>query len=445
MKSQRYLTMLLTGALLVCEFGAALAQEAPQPRVRREAQVKERVILAPAPGPDGQMPFHFETVVSGPGEPFGFSFVSAEMNFEGQLVKGAPYSAEAITETVQTLSDGNRLTRKSTATVHRDSEGRTRRDQTLGAIGPWATAEEPARVVFINDPASGTHYILDPEHRTARKSQFFFRTAAGEGKNVFEYHTVERRAPGAPSSSGRPAANDTPISGGDIGAARGVLKRVPPAYPPVAKAAGAQGTVAVGIVINESGEVISAKAVEGHPLLREAAVEAARQWQFKPTELDGKPVKVTGRVTFNFVLPEKDGEPSAPLRVSAPMRAPAPPHVRALPAVPSQEVKETLGKQSIEGVEAEGTRTTLTIPAGAIGNERPISIVSERWYSPELQLVLMSKHSDPRFGETIYRLTNINRSEPSRTLFEVPADYTLKEDRVPGTSGIRMRRRANEQ
>ncbi|MGI8996871.1 MAG: hypothetical protein ACR2GW_09405, partial [Pyrinomonadaceae bacterium] len=119
----------------------------------------------------------------------------------------------------------------------------------------------------------------------------------------------------------------------------------------------------------------------------------------------------------------------------------------ALPAAQSQAVKETLGKQSIEGVEAEGTRTTLTIPAGAIGNERPINIVSERWYSPELQLVLMSKHSDPRFGETTYRLTNINRSEPARTLFEVPGDYTLKyrneEERAP--SGFRMRRRSNEQ
>jgi hypothetical protein len=89
-------------------------------------------------------------------------------------------------------------------------------------------------------------------------------------------------------------------------------------------------------------------------------------------------------------------------------------------------VTESLGKQNIEGVEAEGTRSTVTFPAGTFGNERPISIVSERWYSPELQTVVMTKHSDPRFGETNYRLTNINRSEPARTLFEVPSDYTLK-------------------
>ena len=94
---------------------------------------------------------------------------------------------------------------------------------------------------------------------------------------------------------------------------------------------------------------------------------------------------------------------------------------------PERERKEgRLGKQIIEGVEATGTRTTITIPVGEIGNERPIEIVSERWYSPELQLVVMTRHSDPRMGETTYKLTNINRAEPAKTLFEVPADYTIK-------------------
>jgi hypothetical protein len=93
----------------------------------------------------------------------------------------------------------------------------------------------------------------------------------------------------------------------------------------------------------------------------------------------------------------------------------------------NNQVKQELGKQMIEGVEAEGTRTTVTIPAGEIGNERPIEIVSERWYSPELQLVVMSRHSDPRTGETTYKLTNINRAEPAKSLFEVPVGYTLKE------------------
>jgi TonB family protein len=98
---------------------------------------------------------------------------------------------------------------------------------------------------------------------------------------------------------------------------------------------------------------------------------------------------------------------------------------------------ESLGKQSVEGVEAEGTRRTVEIPVGEIGNERPIQIVFERWYSPELQVVVMTKHSDPRFGETTYRLTSINRSEPARELFEVPADYTLRGPSSIGMNGPR--------
>ena len=88
---------------------------------------------------------------------------------------------------------------------------------------------------------------------------------------------------------------------------------------------------------------------------------------------------------------------------------------------------ESLGKQEMEGLEVAGTRTTTTIPAGKIGNELPIQIVAEQWTSPALQVMVMSKHNDPRFGETTYRLTNINRSEPVKTLFEVPADYTVKD------------------
>ena len=89
--------------------------------------------------------------------------------------------------------------------------------------------------------------------------------------------------------------------------------------------------------------------------------------------------------------------------------------------------KEDLGTQTIEGVAATGTRTTFTIPVGQIGNERPIEIIDERWFSKDLQTVVMTRHSDPRSGETVYRLTNINRSEPDHSLFEVPADYQIKE------------------
>ena len=88
---------------------------------------------------------------------------------------------------------------------------------------------------------------------------------------------------------------------------------------------------------------------------------------------------------------------------------------------------ESLGRQTIEGVQADGRRTTITIPAGQAGNELPIHIVNESWYSTELQTTVLSKHSDPRNGDTVTRLLNISRSEPSRMMFEAPADYKLSE------------------
>jgi hypothetical protein len=89
--------------------------------------------------------------------------------------------------------------------------------------------------------------------------------------------------------------------------------------------------------------------------------------------------------------------------------------------------KEDLGTQTIAGVSAQGTRYTRTIPAGQIGNEKPITIVSEHWYSNDLQMTVMSKRSDPQFGETTYTLTNIQRAEPAASLFVVPSDYTMQE------------------
>lgn len=95
-----------------------------------------------------------------------------------------------------------------------------------------------------------------------------------------------------------------------------------------------------------------------------------------------------------------------------------------------EEKVEELAPRQIEGIPATGTRTTRTIPAGAIGNERAIEIVSEEWRSPELQVLLLTTTSDPRVGESVYKLTNISRAEPSPALFEVPSDYTVKDTGV---------------
>ena len=262
--------------------------------------------------------------------PGDYIFLATEMSFGGLLVKGAPYSAQAITESNQTLTDGNRIVNKSTASVYRDSEGRTRREQTLKAIGPFTNGGQPASTVFINDPVAGTSYTLDPTTQTARKMAPLRFKVSGPKSNDPQFHA--------------------------------------PAQSPIA---------IEGLKATEAGKEYRI-AIAQEPMMEKRQMEAgaAMGW------LDAR-------------------NPGAR--------------------------SEKLGKQNIEGVEAEGTRTTVTIPAGKIGNELPIDIVSERWYSPALQVIVMTRHIDPRFGENSYKLININRSEPARELFEVPAGYTVKE------------------
>ena len=316
------------------------------------AQVRERsIVVAPpaeeeifiAQGPAGAPPppeVHGDNVV----------FLATEMSFSGKLVKGAPYSAQAVTESVQQLADGNRIVRKNTAQVYRDSEGRTRRDQTLSHIGPYATSGEPPQTVLINDPVAGVHYILDPRTKTARKMP-----------------RMEFR-------------------------------------------------------IMKEGEAAS------HP--RRPAPAGA-----------GRKVEVERAQVFNMRVPGPEGAPAPPL--------PPPPgegaHVEFFAHTKPEVKTEKLEARTFDGVTAEGTRTTTTIPAGEIGNEQPIQIVDERWYSPELQVVVMTRHSDPRSGETTYRLTNITRAEPAAALFQVPSDYTLKELPSPAVAPRRVRRPAPQE
>ncbi len=239
-------------------------------------------------GPEGRRP-------APPGDQ-SFRFLSMDMRAGSKTVKSAPFSATAETEFVQTLSNGSTITRKSSALLYRDSEGRTRRDQTLSHVGPFATGDDTPQIIFINDPVAGVNYMLDPRQRTTRK------------------------------------------------------------------------------------------------------------------------------------MPSRGGPPSGRPEMRSPSRKPS-----DAPAN-SEAQTEALGKQIIEGVEAEGTRTTITIPVGKIGNDQPLEIVSERWYAPALQEVILSKHSDPLYGVNTYRLKNINRTEPSASLFQPPADYTQKEGYGPKPS-----------
>ncbi|HZS07007.1 MAG TPA: energy transducer TonB [Blastocatellia bacterium] len=440
-------------AMTVSSF-TGLAQTVPQDKSRESAprrveRVEERgtIILRTTDGDTFQEP----AAPPMPAVPqifsFGqdgvertFQFVSSEMSFDSKVVKGAPYSADAVTETTQTLMDGNRIVHRTTSQVFRDSEGRTRREQTLNLIGPLAANVDVPRMIFINDPVANVNYSLDPRSRTATKMGFrtFVRTPMA-------------LAPRAPESSEAQPVAPRRVNVAGSALQGNATRRVQPPYPPIAKAARASGAVQVQVTVNEAGEVTEASAVSGHPLLRDSAVEAARQWRFKPTLLGGQPVKISGLLTFNFTLSDegeqpppgdvllnsKEGEilmaarPKVLAEGHLPMGGDILAGVKAMSET-HQAKKESLGKQTIEGVEAEGTRWTTTIPAGEIGNERPIEIVTERWYSPELQTDLLRRHFDPRTGENVYKLINVSRREPDHSLFEVPSDYTIKEG-PPGT------------
>lgn len=356
---------------------------------------------------------NYTFVRSGSGQDFTYNFVSSEMSFDNKLVKGAPFTAETENESVKTLADGNRIVHKNSGSIARDNEGRTRRENTINAIGQFA-GNESRKTITLNDPVAGAMFILEPDNRIARKMGGVRSTAPA--MKIVDVPFGE-------------APKKINVSGGVLQGS--ALKKVNPEYPPVAKAARASGAIQVQITISEEGKVIDATAVSGHSLLRDAAVEAARQWEFKPTVLSGQAVKVQGILNFNFSLQSEDGNISNQVTDQTTQA------VRTRVGFPAFNTNtESLGKQMIEGIEAEGKRTVTTIPVGAIGNERAIEIVSESWYSPELQTVIMSKRTDPTSGETAFRLTNIRRGEPDASLFQVPSDYTVKEGPAAGAMGV---------
>ena len=351
-KSRILVTIVSALAILANVIGVGAQEKQPRTEV-----VTEHVFV----GGPGQV------AMAGPQGDNTFLFVSTEMSIDGKLVKGAPYSAQATSESVQTLAGGNRIVRRNTSTDYRDSEGRTRRDQTISVVGNFAASGEPAQMTFINDPVAGVNYILDAKNKTVRKIDYGSRMNA-------EKKAIEAKIDAMKKSGDPQAAADA--------AKIEVMKSKIEAR----KA--------------ESGDPQSA-AVAEKIAIEKAQLANGPDFRFEmKVPAPGMPQVITGNGAAGFGVMKKDAKNTK---------------------------TESLGKQTIEGVECEGTRWITTIAAGEIGNELPIEIVFERWYSPELQTVVMSKQSDPRFGENTYRLTNINRSEPPHTLFEVPADYTTQE------------------
>ena len=410
---------------------AVTAQE--KEREKSAQKIEGNIIIGPSPGVPlppgieigvpGQVERGLISQVYGSSAAFGWvqdgnqtvQFLSAEMAFDNKIVKGAPFSGELVYESIQTLADGNRIINRSTTAIYRDSQGRTRREQEFKFLGAYGAGDTQRRSIQILDPVLEHQYILDPQTRIAREFMTRPRYSIQSGG-------VPKLGPDAIVY---PPSN---ISGGVLQG--GAIKKVQPDYPQIARAAKASGAVQVDITVDENGNVIAAEASSGHPLLREPAIEAAKQWQFKPTEVDGKAVKVKGQLTFNFALTDKKEDINTFTGSVA-----AAPYASAK-RMNMESRTEELGKQNIEGIEAEGTRTINTIPAGTIGNERPIEVVYERWYSPELQMIIMTRSVDPRMGETTQRLVNINRSEPDPSLFQVPSDFTIEATPAPNAMDI---------
>ena len=238
---------------------------------------------------------------------------------DGQVVKGKPYLADTTTETVQTLADGNRIVHRTVSKFYRDSDGRTRREQTFGNVDPEHPSPHEVKV-FVDDPVSGLAFVLDPASKSADKlhrSREFLddRNAEDDGARIMIKSDSEEGEPGA-----------------------------------------------------------------------------------------------AGRMLIKFRDDHSGDSTTSLARIQDDKR---------------DVVKEDLGTRNIEGVDCKGTRTTTTIPADAIGNEKPISIVRETWYAPAIAAVVESTTEDPRYGKTTYQLSNVQLSEPARSLFEPPGDFKI--------------------
>jgi hypothetical protein len=240
---------------------------------------------------------------------------------DAQVVKGKPYSADTSTETVQTMLDGNRIVHRTVSKFYRDSEGRTRREETFGNVDPSNSSPHEVKV-FIDDPVNGTAFVLDPGSKSADKMQ-------------------------------------------------------------------------------RSRKILDEQNAEG----------------------DGS------RIMIKSLKDSERGEQGAPMRMLVKFRDEHSGNPDTIVMKMADEkrdvVKEDLGTRNVEGVDCTGTRQTITIPAGAIGNEKPISIVTETWYAPSIAAVVESTSDDPRYGKTTYQLTNVQLTEPARSLFEPPADFKV--------------------
>lgn len=358
-----------------------------------------------------------------------------------KVVKGAPYGAEIITEANQQLADGNVISRISRGSIHRDGEGRTR--QQTPSDGKGGT-------LHLTDPVAGKRYLVTQGGKKAivlpmghmaiesREKADKIREKAERAAERAKEH-AERAAERSKERSER-ASNRQVVrmNGTEIRVEDGrvFIDGQERTGPVEHRTPGGKNIVVEnGKVLIDGKEltVPTPPAVPGH---RNVIVQ-----RVGPGETGDGTRREEVRVQVirshdgrEIVLPPLPPTPPLPPDLSG-LSGMATPPVPPLPPMPGIQtlrfestaklgkgVTTQLGNKEFDGVRAEGRSTVWTIPAGDVGNKKPINITSESWYSAELQVTVMSRYHDPRTGESIYRLANIQRGEPAADLFKVPEE-----------------------
>jgi hypothetical protein len=281
-------------------------------------------------------------------------------------IKNAPYSAQMVSERQQNLSDGNQIVEQHTSMFYRDSAGRTRQEIRDG--------KGELKVIKIDDPAAGA-WILNPKDHTAMKMGLGAEAA--------------RKSADASRRAGEEARK-----AGEAARAQIEQMRKDGTLPSVERRK-----------LEDGGEEIIVRRVA------RANAEAREN------------IHENVRIQVSKALEEN----SAALRDVQVRLAPLTAGAFGDMKWASKASTKDLGSRDFNGVKAEGKLRSYEIPAGEIGNRNPIVVADETWYAPDLQVTVYTKHSDPRSGDTVFRLDNLKREEPAASLFAVPSDYTVKE------------------
>ena len=316
---------------------------------------------AAAPSSDDSIP-PITVQIAPPPISISSSMIGVAGPLGAQSAAGKPIAAEFVTVHHQDFTDGNRISRTTASVIYRDAAGRIRRESQLSVPGlPAGIAA--ATFITIVDHQLGCGWVLDPQEMVAHRYEL-----NGAGPSYVARLSAQGSGSGLHSPDSKPAGEG---AANTVDNPRWRLHaRAPHRAGPSQDYAAAPGAMSSGAASSQLGSSFQ---------------------------------------------PEETGFASAPaMRIDQPFLA-APNPVRT----------ENLGEEIILGFRVHGTRVITTLPPGEIGNAGPIDIVSEQWFSPDLELVMRSMHRDPWGGEFTTTVTKVSRGEQAAWLFQVPARYKI--------------------